>query len=171
MTRDALPDDLPFLTEIVSPPPTVELPLLTDIAALPDAAPDGLPVLDEMAVSDELPMLEIVATEDAPRPAPPEGLALDTQPLPPPECAAPEACTEPYAPLAEHPVPEQNALDGDDIAYLLQHIEEHLSTVFTEKLNSQLEQLQKLAVDLAVSEFKAELPQLLRDALERHARK
>lgn len=155
MTQDDQPDDLPFLTDIVSPPPTGELPLLTDIAALPDA---GL---------DELPVLEIVATEDAPRPSPPELPAQDIEP----HHALPAEDAAPAAPLAEHPAPEQNALDGDDIAYLLQHIEEHLSTVFTEKLNSQLEQLQKLAVDLAVSEFKAELPQLLRDALERHARK
>jgi hypothetical protein len=56
-------------------------------------------------------------------------------------------------------------LDGDEMVKLLQRLEFHLETVFTEKLNNQLEQLQRLAVDLAVSEFKAELPQLLHDAL------
>lgn len=61
--------------------------------------------------------------------------------------------------------PAPRALGAEDIQLLLQPLEAHLKNVFTSKLNSQLEQLQKLAVDLAVSEFKAELPQLLRDAL------
>ena len=56
-------------------------------------------------------------------------------------------------------------LSAEEMQHLLQHLEAHLETVFSSKLNNQLEQLQKLAVELAVSEFKAELPQLLRDAL------
>ena len=56
-------------------------------------------------------------------------------------------------------------LSSDEMLRLLQRLEVHLETVFTSKLNSQLEQLQRLAVDLAISEFKAELPQLLHDAL------
>ncbi len=56
-------------------------------------------------------------------------------------------------------------LNPEEMQHLLQHLEAHLETVFTSKLNSQLEQLQRLAVDLAVSEFKAELPKLLLDAL------
>ncbi len=58
-------------------------------------------------------------------------------------------------------------LNPEEIHQLLQQLEAHLETVFTSKLNSQLEQLQRLAVDLAISEFKAELPQLLRDALSK----
>ncbi|MDP1594849.1 MAG: hypothetical protein Q8L80_11485 [Gallionella sp.] len=56
-------------------------------------------------------------------------------------------------------------LSAEEMQYLLQQLETHLETVFTGKLNRHIEQLQKLAVDLAISELKAELPQLLRDAL------
>jgi hypothetical protein len=63
--------------------------------------------------------------------------------------------------------PPPRTLSAEEMQQLLQHIETHLENVFTSKLNSQLERLQHLAVDLAVSEFKAELPQLLRDALNK----
>ena len=56
-------------------------------------------------------------------------------------------------------------LSPDEMMLLLQKLETHLETVFTDKLNNQLGQLQRLAVNLAVSEFKAELPKLLHDAL------
>ena len=59
----------------------------------------------------------------------------------------------------------QRTLGGDEMVQLLQRTEVHLETVFAAKLNNQLEQLQRLAVDLAISEFKAELPQLLHEAL------
>lgn len=57
-------------------------------------------------------------------------------------------------------------LSAFEMQSLLQHLEAHLETTFTRKLNDQLSELQKLAVDLAVSELKSELPQLLRDALK-----
>ena len=63
------------------------------------------------------------------------------------------------------PGKSQRTLGGDEMVQLLQRLEVHLETVFAGKLNSQLEQLQRLAVDLAISEFKAELPQLLHEAL------
>jgi hypothetical protein len=56
-------------------------------------------------------------------------------------------------------------LNAEEMQRLLQQLEAHLETAFTSKLNKQLEELQRLAIDLAVSEFKAELPGLLRDAL------
>ncbi|MDO8208404.1 MAG: hypothetical protein Q7T38_11410 [Gallionella sp.] len=58
-------------------------------------------------------------------------------------------------------------LNAEEMQQLLQQLETHLETVFTSKLNSRLEELQRLAVDLAVSEFKAELPKLLRDAINK----
>ncbi|MDO9010875.1 MAG: hypothetical protein Q7U78_03565 [Gallionella sp.] len=58
-----------------------------------------------------------------------------------------------------------HALTTEEMQRLLQQLEIHLETVFTGKLNRHIEQLQKLAVDLAISELKAELPKLLRDAL------
>lgn len=60
---------------------------------------------------------------------------------------------------------QTQTLSAGEMQQLLLHIETHLETVFTSKLNSQLERLQHLAVDLAITELKAELPQLLRDAL------
>lgn len=66
--------------------------------------------------------------------------------------------------ISEPPLPR--ALSAEEMQQLLQHIESHLEAVFTSKLNSQLERLQHLAVDLAISELKAELPQLLREALK-----
>lgn len=55
----------------------------------------------------------------------------------------------------------------EQVRRLMQQLEVHLETVFISRLNSQLAQLQRLAVDLAVSEFKAELPGLLREALNK----
>ncbi|MDD2720368.1 MAG: hypothetical protein PHH47_03575 [Gallionella sp.] len=155
MTQDALPDDLPFLTEIVSPPPAEELPLLTEIVGSPDTE------------LDDLPLLEIVAPDDMPLPQ--AVLVHDTEPFPENLPPVAEPLTEAVA--IEAPISQEvNAFTSEEISYLLLHIEEHLSTIFTNKLNSQLEQLQRLAVELAVSEFKAELPQLLRDALAHHKR-
>jgi hypothetical protein len=57
-------------------------------------------------------------------------------------------------------------LNPAEVDQLLRQLESHLETVFSQKLNSQLEQLQKLAVELAISEFKAELPSLIIDALK-----
>jgi hypothetical protein len=75
----------------------------------------------------------------------------------------PSASVIPAFLMSEPPLPR--TLSAEEMQQLLQHIETHLEEVFTRKLNSQLERLQHLAVDLAISEFKAELPQLLRDAL------
>lgn len=58
------------------------------------------------------------------------------------------------------------ALNADEMQQLLEKLTIHLETIFTNKLNQQLEELQRLTVDMAVSELKAELPQLLRDALK-----
>jgi hypothetical protein len=100
-----------------------------------------LPLLTEIAddpYTDELPILfEIVADPD-------ENLKPDI--------------------IQDKPVAPRT-LNAEEMQQLLQQLEFHLESVFTSKLNSKLEELQRLAVDLAVSEFKAELPGLLRDAL------
>jgi hypothetical protein len=67
-----------------------------------------------------------------------------------------------------HEKPEEvlpRTFSREEMQQVLQKLEAHMETVFISKLNTQLEQLQRLAIDLAVSEFKAELPHLLRDAL------
>jgi glutamyl-tRNA reductase len=66
-------------------------------------------------------------------------------------------------PAAEEALPR--TFSREEMQQVLQKLEAHMETVFISKLNTQLEQLQRLAIDLAVSEFKAELPHLLRDAL------
>ncbi len=58
-------------------------------------------------------------------------------------------------------------LNADEMHLLLDKLAVHLETVFTSKLNQQLEVMQRLAVDMAVSQFKAELPQLLHEALNK----
>lgn len=98
---------------------------------------DELPLLTELAdIPHELPILsEIVA--EAPAPS--------------------------HSTIATPALPQ--TLSEEQVQQLLRQLESHLETVFTSKLNNHLERLQRLAVDLAVSELKAELPQLLRDAL------
>lgn len=60
------------------------------------------------------------------------------------------------------------ALNETDMRQVLQRIETHLEIVFTQKLNHHLEHLQRQAVGQAVNELKAELPELLRNALNAH---
>ncbi len=99
---------------------------------------DELPLLTEVSDGErELPLL----TSVAPSPA-----------LPPVDLSATGAHMRPLNPA--------------EVDQLLHQLESHLETVFAEKLNRQLEQLQKLAVELAISEFKAELPKLILDALK-----
>jgi hypothetical protein len=65
----------------------------------------------------------------------------------------------------EPPLPAP-ALSDEQIQQLLKQIEPHVEAVFTQKLNLHLEKLQRLAVKQAVNEFRAALPQLLRDILK-----
>lgn len=73
---------------------------------------------------------------------------------------------EPSTPEAIRVQPPRT-LNAEEMQLLLRQLETHLETVFTSKLNDRLEELQRLAIDLAVSEFKAELPKLLRDAINK----
>ncbi len=130
------------MTAIDQPGPMNDLPLLTKVAD--KVVPDDLPTLTEVveettgasAIEDELPILtEAIATEPSPVPA-----ALEE--------------VSPPATLSEA-----------DMQRLLQKLEAHIESVFTQKLSHRLEQLQRLAVEQAVGELRAELPQMLRDAL------
>jgi hypothetical protein len=56
-------------------------------------------------------------------------------------------------------------LSAEEIQQLLHQLEAHIETLFTQKLGLHLGQLQRLAIDQALDELKAELPELLRDAL------
>lgn len=99
---------------------------------------------------DELPLLTEVADEP------------ETAELP----MLTEIVAQPDAHPANLPNTPPRTLNPEEVHQLQQQLEVHLETVFTGRLNSQLEQLQRLAVDLAISEFKSELPRLLREALK-----
>ena len=111
-------------------------------------------------VDDELPVLTDVIGGTPPT----DELPVLTEPAPDEATPAPDAAL-PAADSAAPAAGLHGTLSGDDMVRLLQQLETHLESVFAQKLNSQLEHLQRLAVDLAISEFKAELPQLLHDAL------
>lgn len=57
------------------------------------------------------------------------------------------------------------ALTAKERQQILRHLEKHLETLFSQKLASKLEQMQRHTVKQVISELKAELPELLRDAL------
>lgn len=57
------------------------------------------------------------------------------------------------------------ALSEEQLQQLLKQLETHLEAVFTQSLSLHLEKLQHLAVKQAVGEFRAALPQMLRDTL------
>lgn len=92
---------------------------------------------------DNLPLLTQVADEDTPDDLP--------------------TLTEIVAP--EHPLP---ALGEEAMEQLLKQLESRLDALFAQKLSLHLEKLQRLAVEEAVNELKAELPELLREMLNTH---
>ena len=67
-------------------------------------------------------------------------------------------------------IEEQSArvLSDGEIKDLLQQLEAHIETLFTRKLSMRMEELQRTAIDQAMSELKAELPRLLQEALKVH---
>ena len=62
-----------------------------------------------------------------------------------------------------------STLNEAEVQCLLHVLENHLESLFTHKLSLSLEQLQRQAVAQAVTELKAELPELLRVALNAHS--
>ena len=56
-------------------------------------------------------------------------------------------------------------LSEEELQQLLPQLEAHIETLFTKKLAARLEQLQRQAIEQAIRELKAELPDLLHDAL------
>jgi len=59
-------------------------------------------------------------------------------------------------------------LNEEEIQQLLPQLETHIETLFSKKLSLRLEQLQRQAIEQAILELKAELPELLHDALYRY---
>lgn len=133
------------------------LPLLTQVAD--ENAPDDLPTLTEV-VTDETTSHSTRLSKDDSQVAGYEGQAEPSSGLQPDanrEIPVPEAATAtPCAPNEE------------EVQRLLRRLETHLENRFANKLSANLEQLQRQAIDQAVSELQAELPELLRNALNAH---
>ncbi|BBJ00019.1 hypothetical protein FGKAn22_17110 [Ferrigenium kumadai] len=132
-------DDLPLLTKVVDEDVQHDLPTLTEVV---EEIHPALPPFEVPAIAgDELPVLmEVIAAE------------------PPPDIVAARQVMEDAPPPA--------ALSEADMQLLLQRLEAHIESVFTKKLSLRLEQLQRQAIEQAVGELKAELPRILRDALD-----
>ena len=133
------------------------LPLLTQVAD--EDAPDDLPTLTEI-VTDETTSHSTRLSKDDSQVAGYEGQtepATVLQPDADREIPAPEAAITASCPLNE-----------EEMQRLLRRLETHLENMFTHKLSINLEQLQRQAVEQAVGELKAELPELLRNALNAH---
>ena len=84
----------------------------------------------------------------------------------PPDSGFPDdlpTLTEIVAEAAPHP-----ALSAAERQQLMQQLEKRIETLFTRKLALRLEQVQRQTVKQAISELKAELPELLREALDAH---
>ena len=64
--------------------------------------------------------------------------------------------------------PLTSVMGEEEAQQLLHKLEAHLETLFTQKLGLRLEQLQRVAIDQALDELKAELPELLREALNEY---
>jgi len=61
-------------------------------------------------------------------------------------------------------------VSGEEMQKLIQQLEIHLETELVQKLSLHMEQLQRQAIEQAVSEFKSTLPELLQNALSAHSR-
>ncbi|MDO8294663.1 MAG: hypothetical protein Q7T29_17625 [Gallionella sp.] len=118
------------------------LPLLTQVAD--EDAPDDLPTLTEV-VTDETTSHSTRLQETAVK-----------------SLVIPQAGEGANESLREFHVSEE------EVQRLLRRLETHLENMFANKLSTNLEHLQRQAIDQAVSELKAELPELLRNALNAH---
>jgi hypothetical protein len=167
-------NELPLLTEVVSDSALDDLPILTEVVTDvhgKDAAPDSEKLLMEPLVkqlsiglrretSASEPLLIAIRLGEQTTLA--KSLVMAGHPN--------ETCDFQTSAVQETVACESavpRAFNPEEMQQLLQQLEVHLETVFTSRLNTQIEQLQRLAVDLAVSEFKAELPKLLREALNK----
>lgn len=128
-----------------------DLPLLTTVV---EEAPDDLPTLTEVVVEETSPLRSSMET------AAPLGDELSSLM----DAITAEPAGTPEAGIVESSV-QPPALSEADMQRLILQLDAHLESVFAQKLGHRLEQLQRLAVDQAIRELKAELPQMLRDAL------
>jgi len=176
-----LSDNLPLLTQVVEEEALDDIPTLTEIVAETDSndrqftplavqenmADTTEAVVESPVASDQetgatknviadddlLSLLEFVETEMPRRNDGTTGIST-----------TPEAALSP-----------PRAFNDEEMQHLLHQLETHietvlkeklsLDTIFTKKLTQQLEQLQQMAITQAVDELKAELPEILHNAL------
>ncbi len=165
-------DELPILTEVIDDPTFRELPILTEVVARePEESAPLIPDTDNPSDGTEESLLDMPDNTDTPPeethiPATQERVQEEKDWLHELYAHSASERISVSMPAKEAEVLLQpRAFNAEERKLLLHHLESHLETVFTDKLNSQLIELQRLAVDLAVSELKADLPRLLRDAL------
>lgn len=164
MTSIALPgsgllDNLPLLTQVVKEDSLGDIPILTEIVAESQsvASQESSGTDAVMADDDLLSLLESIEVETPLRDSELKGISVATDKA---DIASP------------------HFVNDAEMQQLLHQLETHmesvlrkklsLDTVFTEKLILQLEQLQQMAITQAIDELKAELPNMLRDALNTH---
>lgn len=112
-------------------------------AKQPAVLPDSLPLLTEVVDEDALnnfPVLTEIVAESL------TGANLEADA---PETGTPQSC----------------AISAEEMQKLLQQLDAHLETELAQKLSHHIEQLQRQAIEQTVSELKAALPELLRNAL------
>lgn len=137
------------MNTLEQPSQTDDLPLLTTV--VDKDVRDDLPTLTEIVedIHPALPPFEVPAIAGDELPVLMEVVTAE----PPPVTAAKEEI-----------LPPAMASEAD-MQQLLQRIEAHIESVLTQKLSLRLEQLQQQAIEQTVTELKAELPQILHDAL------
>lgn len=127
-----------------------DLPLLTDIIDA-DGSTLAIPTLTEEVVphtEETTPALDLLAP-------------IDFYPASSASSLGPTAETVNEVDTSSPPT--GRVLDPAEMQLIIDHFTHHLETVFTEKLDRHLRQLHHQAVHLAITELKAELPELLRN--------
>lgn len=140
------------MTPVEKQPQADDLPVLTEVAD--EAEQDDLPTLTEVveAIHPALPPIEIPSLAA-------DGLPVLVETVTP---ELPPAAVESLPVTALVPTP---SLSDADMRLLMQRLEDRIESMFAQKLSRHLEQLQRHAIEQTIAEFKAELPQILNDAL------
>lgn len=176
-----LSDNLPLLTQVVEEEALDDIPTLTEIVAEADSKDrqfTPLAVQENMAGTTEA-VAEPPAVSDQKTCATENVMAdddllsllesVETE-IPHRNNDATDISTIPQTALSS-----PRTFNDEEMQHLLLQLETHietvlkeklsLDTIFTKKLTQQLEQLQQMAITQAVDELKAELPEILRNAL------
>lgn len=123
---------------------------------------NNLPLLTQRADGDELD--ELPTLTEIVTPLPDEGSSLLHADLPELDIDLPVLTT-----VATNETGTSARLISEvQLQHLEQQLANHFEDILKNKLSIQLEQLHNLALNQAVAELKAELPELLRNALSEH---